>query len=805
MSSRADLHLHSRCSDRPSEWFLRRIGAPESFSEPRWLYETCRAKGMSFVTISDHNCIDGVLEIAHLPGVFLSTEVTTYFPEDGCKVHCLVSGIDETEFREIQEVRPDIFELRDYVLEHDIVCTVAHPLFSVNDRLTVEHFEKLLVLFKRFEIVNGARDTRAGTILLAILQNLTPAMMSQLANRHDIDPRDDEPWRKWQTAGSDDHGGLYVASAWTETPPAADVEAFIARLRAGQHGPAGSPGSSLMLARSFYSIAYRYYRERLLGDERGQRDVFTEIFARLLEDEELDRPMGKAEKIAHLAGQFVRPRSKTMGRIDRAVVDELMELATLVDDRELVTAERRCFEVASRLSHQLSFASLKQAGKHLLKGRLTESLQTLSSLGPIAVCIAPYLAAFQTQHKDERMMQQVAAKFPASRLLQQRHGGRAWLTDTFGEVNGVSVTIESGATLAARQGRELVIVTSQVDVPETDLALRNFPPVGEVALPEYEQQRVAFPPFLEVIEYCERMAFSELIISTPGPLGVAGIAAGRLLGIRLTGIYHTDFPLYVKHLTESPTLEELTAKYMRWFYGQMDRVYVPSRSYLEKLAEQGLDAERLRLLPKGVDLDRFGPARRDPHFWRRFGLGDRFKFLYVGRISKEKNLEALLSSFVAFREYGYEADLVLVGDGPHLNELASRYRRPEILFTGFLNGDDLPRAYASADLFVFPSKTDTFGNAVLEAQASGLPAVVSDVGGAQELVVRSRSGVVLDVDRPGELTYTMTKLFLDTRRRERMRESAILNAGTRSWDALMEELWPTEEPEASFPYVGARA
>src|SRR5690242_11007196 len=94
--SRADLHVHSKYSDRPSEWLLRRIGAPESFTEPLEVYRRARARGMAFVTISDHNRIEGALEIAHLPGTFLSNEVTTYFPEDGCKIHCLVSGITET-------------------------------------------------------------------------------------------------------------------------------------------------------------------------------------------------------------------------------------------------------------------------------------------------------------------------------------------------------------------------------------------------------------------------------------------------------------------------------------------------------------------------------------------------------------------------------------------------------------------------------------------------------------------------------------------------------------------------------------
>jgi predicted metal-dependent phosphoesterase TrpH len=113
--SRSDLHVHSRYSNRPSEWILRRIGAPECYTEPRHVYDTARRRGMKFVTISDHNCIEGAEEISHLAGAFISNEITAYFPEDGCKVHILSWNITESEFDEIQRLRPNIFELRDYL------------------------------------------------------------------------------------------------------------------------------------------------------------------------------------------------------------------------------------------------------------------------------------------------------------------------------------------------------------------------------------------------------------------------------------------------------------------------------------------------------------------------------------------------------------------------------------------------------------------------------------------------------------------------------------------------------------------
>ncbi len=123
--------------------------------------------------------------------------------------------------------------------------------------------------------------------------------------------------------------------------------------------------------------------------------------------------------------------------------------------------------------------------------------------------------------------------------------------------------------------------------------------------------------------------------------------------------------------------------------------------------------------------------KKDPYLWRRYGLDDSVKFLYVGRVSKEKNLEVLAMSFTAIVDAGNVCCLIIAGDGPFRKELELLLQGYPVLFTGFLSGEELHTTYASSDVFVFPSTTDTFGNVVLEAQASGLPVIVSDEGWAE--------------------------------------------------------------------------
>ena len=182
--------------------------------------------------------------------------------------------------------------------------------------------------------------------------------------------------------------------------------------------------------------------------------------------------------------------------------------------------------------------------------------------------------------------------------------------------------------------------------------------------------------------------------------------------------------------------------------------------------------------------------------------------LYVGRISKEKNLDRLIQAFLELSDDHRPVSLVIVGDGPYLYELNKRYPFPGIAYTGLLQGDDLATAYASADLFVFPSTTDTFGNAVLEALASGLPTVVSDQGGPRELVEGLGCGLVVDLEPPGALSAAIASLLDDDARRKRMAERALEASTVHRWRARFETLWRGGDdaaPEATEPTLDPEA
>ena len=791
-TSKADLHVHSKYSDRPSEWFLRRIGAPESFMEPLDVYNACKKAGMDYVTISDHNCIRGALEIAHLPDTFISSELTTYFPENGCKIHCLVSGITAGQFPILNELRENIYDLQVYLNQNNIIHTIAHPLYRVNDRLTPELFEKLILLFNRFEGINGSRDPRACDIANLIFQNLTADDISAMANRHGIEPVGSEPWKKCLTGGSDDHGGLYIAGAHTVTPHAENIEDFLRHLRTGNHAPGGRGGTSIRLANSLYRIAYSYYSDRFLGGKKTDTTVMGAMLKKLAgEAPKQPEPSGLRTSIKSAVKKMVmKKKRRQLSDIELLIVDEFTRVLQEKPQSVYRPAEKddedaHNFHAACNISQQLSYTFLSKFVSKLSSGNIIGSLQSISSLGPIALGIAPYFTAFATQHKDEGFLKNLDEHFPAAGAMRKKTGKRAWVTDTFGDVNGVAHTINTLAGLAHQHKKPITVITCLEHDPNVDYPHKNFKPVGAFPLPEYESQPVTFPPFLEILYWMEQEKFDEVIISTPGSLGLCGLLAARLLGLTVRGIYHTDFPQYVQSVTDDDSLGEVTWKYMRWFYSGMDTVYAPTESYRRLLIDNGFEAPKISVLPRGVNLDDFNPQKRNEDFWERYNLNGGFKFLYAGRVSKEKNLDNMIEGFLLVLKEHPETDLVIVGDGPYCNELRERYTHKRIAFTGFLHGDDLQTAYASADAFVFPSMTDTFGNAVLEAHASGLPAIVSDQGGPQEIVKSHHSGLVIDARTPDRFCNAMNRLLTRSETSSALRESALEKAQESCWETAL--------------------
>jgi glycosyltransferase involved in cell wall biosynthesis len=494
---------------------------------------------------------------------------------------------------------------------------------------------------------------------------------------------------------------------------------------------------------------------------------------------------------------FVNRKLRQLGDIERLLAAELPQLLARENQARpaasATTDGRRAFQSVARVAHLLGYSLLGKLQGEFREGRWLEVLQTAASMGAVTLGVVPYLAAFATQHKDDGLLAAVAARFPRARPALT-DGGKAWLTDTWGETDNDALAVEAVAAEAAVAGRRLTCVTCRDGVPPTAMRLHNFAPVGELELPECDRPRLWFPPFLETIEWLEQQGFHELIVATPGPLGMAGLGAAKLLGLSVSGVYQTDLPRHVGQITRDPAMEELTWKFLRWFYGQMDRVLVPSECYRRHLAANGFDRQRLRVAGHGVDPQQFQPGRRDPRFNARWGLRGAFTFLFAGRVAAETNIELLLGEFARLRSTLPQVNLAVVGDGPLLDALRSRYRGLHVAFTGPLRGEALATAYASADALVVPSRTLRFAPAVLEAQAAGLPAIVSDWGDPRDIVEQGGSGMMVNVQCPGALASAMHRMATHPAEHAHWRRAATAHAHRHTWRRVVERIWADEPP-----------
>ena len=787
--TRVDLHCHSRHSAHPSEWFLQRIGASESYTDVEEVYRQAKQRGMTCVTLTDHNTIDGALELVerHPEDAFVSVELTTYFPEDGCKVHVLAYDITPKQFDLLQNARPDIYDLRDCLRENDIAHSVAHATYSVNGKLSRAALEKLLLLFNVFEAINGARGKFHNALWHDILKRLTPEDIERMHGIHGIEPWGPEPWIKGLTAGSDDHAGMFIGKAFTVVPDA-DRHSLAEAVKNRETGVAGRHGNHKALAFCIYKIAYEFSKSRAGANGNGglfglvNKFLFEEGRSGFKERLTVRRfKMGRDDKTRAL-GQFIEDisQSRTADGLD---AEERFEAA---------------YESLSRLTDAFFTSIATSLEKDLKNGHAERLLKNAFAAVPAIFMITPFFTTMRHLHYENRDLLEAFRSAMAWPPVQERRK-LLWFSDTVTDLNGVAVTMRELATCAHRTGRPMKLVTSLPEGPESGAL-----PPGTINLPctytctpdFYTSFTLRLPSVLTSIDRIAAEEPTAIVVSTPGPVGLLGLTASRLLGIPCIGIYHTDFARQADCFIGDAGISSAIEVYTRWFFRQMDEVRVPTRQYIEILAERGLPRERMRLFRRGVQASfAVGDRSRQATLRKQLGIPDgRDVLLWAGRLGREKNLDFLAEIYEEVAGQRGNVALLLAGDGPERDRLASRFRGDgNVIFAGRVPREQLCHFYSLADVFVFPSTTDTFGMVVLEAQACGLPAIVTNVGGPQEIVRTGETGFVVPAADKHAWVAAVNGL-LDMKRDDR-KDFDAMRARTRDifqtaygWDKVLDDM-----------------
>lgn len=364
----------------------------------------------------------------------------------------------------------------------------------------------------------------------------------------------------------------------------------------------------------------------------------------------------------------------------------------------------------------------------------------------------------------------------------------SFITETWPpEVNGVAMTLSRFVAGLQQRGHQLQLIRprhrSEAQAPpDTDrLPLLQ---VSGLHIPLYPELQLGMPAGRRIHQAWRQLRPDIAYIATEGPLGWSALRAARRLGIPVVSGFHTNFHTYSRHY-HMGLLMPLVKRYLRHFHRRSRCTLAPNPVLCEELTAAGFG--QVRVLPRGVDTALFNPAHRSPGLRRQWGLADTdLAVLYVGRIAAEKNIHEALSAFRRIERSRPDARFIVVGDGPLRATLAGE--NPDLIFCGMRTGRALAEHFASADLFLFPSRTETFGNVTLEAMASGLAVVAYDYAAAAMHIRDGINGVRVDCRIPGEFAHRTEQLARDRRGLIAMGLAAREHTLGLGWDRIVDRL-----------------
>jgi len=300
--------------------------------------------------------------------------------------------------------------------------------------------------------------------------------------------------------------------------------------------------------------------------------------------------------------------------------------------------------------------------------------------------------------------------------------------------------------------------------------------VGSITFPFYRYYRVGLPYFQGVETALDTFNPDLVHVTSPTPLGIYGMKYARKCRLGVVSSYHTHFVSYMDYYGFRST-RRWGWKFLQWFHNQGFKTFVPSRSAAAEVTQHGF--KHVELWPRGIDIEVFSPQFRSDLLRQSVVRTDEPILLFVGRLVKEKDIDDLIEACRILQEMGNRFRMVLVGDGPMRQEISLRLPQAHLL--GFLSGRELAEWYASADLFLFPSTTETFGNVILEAFASGLPAIGVAKGGVADLITPGVNGILAPPHSPPELAAKIQVLLNDVSYRTMLAERARQTATQYSW------------------------
>jgi len=733
-TSRADMHVHSTASELSKLGIQRSLRLPECATPPDEVYELAKRRGMQFVTITDHDTIAGVLTLDHLPDTFISEELTVWFKGEPQAVHVLCYGITPDDHDWLRTHNDDVEACAEYLHSSGITAALAHPFYAVEAPLTAGHRRRLAELFPIWETRNGSRAKELNLPAFVYIETHGGTAIG----------------------GSDDHAGIDIGRTFTETPFASTPQEFLAHIRAGRVAAHGAQGSAAKWTHAAIALAIRSFAS---SDGAGRPNPGAVLKI-------VERVMREGDVRHGSAGSDLGPE------------DARALLRSWISSMDLGIDERNLLELLQEgeISHPDLFRRGRRIHERKLAGAVEEVIAMTdgreqldpqrAAIDLFDACIPaiPYAAASAFLGREKFKLTRSDGDGPRVALVADGLGGMHGVTHTIQQIH------ERGVP-----GFEVEVIGTDADVD------RRLSAVAEVDIPFYRGLKIGVPSLPAIVDALAEGRYDLVHLPTPGPAGIGAWLLARVLDIPVVGSYHTELAAYTGLRTGQVQLEAMVMGALAIFYGSCDVVLSPSPATDQRLRVLGIPAERIGRWDRGVDLERFDPALRAPDL-----LPGELTVLYAGRLTKEKGVELLADAFLAAHSRDPRLHLALAGGGPEEDYLRERLGARGT-FLGWLHGVDLARAYASADVFMFASRTDTYGQVIVEAQASGLPVVAVAEGGPLSLIEHGETGLLAPADAQA-LADELVRVAGDDLLSERVRRAALAAVRGRTWEAALEQL-----------------
>jgi len=830
---RVDLHCHDFNSNVPDELWGRILGLPETWLKTKHLVRCLQGNGCDAITVTNHNNARSCWELMEKgQDVLAAAEFTCHFPEYDLFVHVLTYGFTPRQEIVLNRRRSDIYQFLRYTAAHDIPVILPHPMYfyTRNEHIDLELFEKLAVLFERFEVLNGQRDQWQSVLTLNWVNSLTPEKVRSYASKHDLNPADfgvDPDRPKVLTGGSDDHMGMFAGECGsylyvpdlssrlkTCKPSALALEA----IRNNRIVPFGYVAEnqklSIALLDYFSQVATHIEDPGLLRImfHRGETSDKLACFAisNLLLEMQKHKNTQKFYDCIHAALQgrklsklvkwntkkdyrfcikyleqisasknrspedFIKTVNLTIPKLftelNLLMIKRVKKASLINSDNKLESFSTeeiaRKFEIPSQLTGLLFEGNCKQPGFSGLNiGKLLDSLSfpVLVSI----VLLGTTFASTRLLYQNRRFLNDFAAH-----INSNQHPKRAlYLTDTLRDKNGVSSSLSGKLREIQRADLPIDFLICHADA-EAEPHLHVVQPLTSFSVPDFGEQEFRLPDFMEVARIFYEGGYDRIVCSTEGPMALISLLIKSMFNVPGYFFMHTDWLDFIKDTTNLSQHErDRIRRLLRFFYKQYTGVFV-----LNKQHRSWLTGHQMQLDEDSVFLTAHHTQARDMHI-EAVKKNELFPdatehtpvLLYAGRLSREKGLFDLPEIVSQVKTSIVDVKIVIAGCGPAEEEL--RKQLPDALFLGWVDKQRMAQLYAGLDLFVFPSRFDTFGNVLLEAFVYGMPAIAYDCKGPKDIIEQDSCGYL--VENIEQMSQKIVHFFSHVPEQQLMRDHAI--------------------------------